>query len=230
MSTKKQPSKSASCSSLAPTASTPSGVTQNRPTRMRPGTLISAEACSLRRYEQRLERSEKQQVIALGRLGWPLRRNEQETGVRRETVGAYLKAAGIGVRTPGAWGRRLPAKPANENQVTTGSDTARPTHTINPNPKNLSNKEKANPANAHVVTTGFGVESTGVEVVNPERLRSASASELFREAIELGLSRGPDATAIWQDLVPKMGSTAAIRRSSVRCAGCVETSHCSHAR
>jgi hypothetical protein len=54
--------------------------------------------------------------------------------VRRETAGAYLKAAGIAVRPPGAWGRRPPAKPANENEVTTGSDAAKPTHTINPTP------------------------------------------------------------------------------------------------
>src|SRR6267143_3476271 len=67
-----------------------------------------------------LSEEKRQQVIALGRLGWPLRRIEQETGVRRETAGAYLKAAGIGLRPPGAWGRRPPAKPANE--VTTGSD------------------------------------------------------------------------------------------------------------
>src|SRR6266536_2890700 len=67
-----------------------------------------------------LSETKRQQVIALGRLGWPLRRIEQETGVRRETAGAYLKAAGIGVRPPRAWGRRAPAKPANE--VTTGSD------------------------------------------------------------------------------------------------------------
>jgi hypothetical protein len=64
--------------------------------------------------------------------------------VRRETVGAYLKEAGIGVRPPGAWGRRPPAKPANENQVTTGSDTARPTHTINPNPKTFLIRKKQN--------------------------------------------------------------------------------------
>jgi hypothetical protein len=102
-------------------------------------------------------------VIALGRLGWPLRRIEQETGVRRETAGAYLKAAGIAVRPPGAWGRRPPAKPANENEVTTGSDEAKPTQTINPNPENLSSNGKtkatSKPANANEVTTGFGVES-----------------------------------------------------------------------
>ena len=60
-----------------------------------------------------MSEEKKQQVIALGRLGWPLRRIEEETGVRRETAGAYLKAAGIAVRPPGAWGRRPPAKPAN---------------------------------------------------------------------------------------------------------------------
>ena len=32
-----------------------------------------------------LDPSKQQQVLALGRLGWPLRRIEQETGVRRET-------------------------------------------------------------------------------------------------------------------------------------------------
>src|ERR1700681_3976119 len=66
-----------------------------------------------------LSEEKRQQVIALGRLGWPLRRIEQATGVRRETASAYLKAAGVGVRPPGAWGRRAPAKPPNE--VTTGS-------------------------------------------------------------------------------------------------------------
>ena len=154
-----------------------------------------------------LNEAKKQQVIALGRLGWPLRRIEQETGVRRETVGAYLKAAGIGVRPPGAWGRRPPAKPANENEVTTGSEAAKPTPTINsnPNPENFSNHEKAKPANANEVTTGFGVESTGLKGENHKRIPSASACEPFREAIELGLSRGRDATAIWQDLVAENG-------------------------
>ena len=43
-----------------------------------------------------LSAEKKQQVIALGKLGWPLRRIEQATGVRRETAGAYL-AAGIAI-------------------------------------------------------------------------------------------------------------------------------------
>jgi transposase len=58
-----------------------------------------------------LSEEKKQQVIALGKLGWPLRRIEEETGVRRETAGAYLKAAGIEVHPPG-WRRRSSSKPA----------------------------------------------------------------------------------------------------------------------
>jgi len=61
-----------------------------------------------------LSEDKKQQIIALGKLGWPLRRIEQATGVRRETASAYLKAAGIVVRLPRFWGKRIPAKPANE--------------------------------------------------------------------------------------------------------------------
>jgi hypothetical protein len=83
-----------------------------------------------------LSEEKRQQVIALGRLGWPLRRIEQETGVRRETASAYLKAAGIGVRPPRAWGRRPPAKAANE--VTTGSKSESAAVNPNINPENRS--------------------------------------------------------------------------------------------
>ena len=55
----------------------------------------------VRRHERAYE---TEQVLALGRLGWSLRRIESETGVRRETASAYLKAAGIEVRRPG-WRR-----------------------------------------------------------------------------------------------------------------------------
>ncbi len=60
-----------------------------------------------------LSDAKKQQVIALGQLGWTLRRIEAATGVRRETAGAYLKAAGLAVRPPGRWGHP-PANPAKE--------------------------------------------------------------------------------------------------------------------
>jgi len=70
-----------------------------------------------------LNEEKKQQVLALGRLGWSLRRIQQATGIRRETAGVYLKAAGIAVRPPSGWGRCKP-KPANE--VITDSGVAKP--------------------------------------------------------------------------------------------------------
>lgn len=51
-----------------------------------------------------------QQIVALGRLGWSLRRIERATGVRRETISGYLKAAGVVV--PGRGRRAARAKPA----------------------------------------------------------------------------------------------------------------------
>ena len=44
-----------------------------------------------------LHGSKQQQVVALGRLGWSLRRIEAATGVRRETISGYLTAAGVPV-------------------------------------------------------------------------------------------------------------------------------------
>jgi transposase len=126
-----------------------------------------------------LNESKKQQVIALGRLGWPLRRIEQETGVRRETVGAYLKAAGIAVRPAGGWGRRALAKAATE-VITDPGDSK--------------------PAN-EVITDFDGGFPLNPDLPPQNRTTSASTCEPHRDAIELGLSRGRNAMAIWQDLV-----------------------------
>ena len=54
-----------------------------------------------------LSDEKEQQVIALGRLGWSLRRIEEATGVRRETASSYLKAVGVVVCLPG-WGAERP--------------------------------------------------------------------------------------------------------------------------
>jgi transposase len=139
-----------------------------------------------------LSEEKKQQVIALGKLGWALRRIEQATGVRRETAGAYLKAAGIAVRPPGAWGRRAPAKPANE--VTTDSSEAKPANEVTTGPAD------SKPANE--VTTDFG-QPISPPTGNPQR--ATSACEPYRELIQQGLSRDRNALAIWQDLVSDHG-------------------------
>ena len=61
----------------------------------------------------------RQQVLALGRLGWSLRRIEAATGVRRETASGYLKAAGVPVRGRGGRPRDWPPKPATTPEVST---------------------------------------------------------------------------------------------------------------
>ena len=55
-----------------------------------------------------LKPEKQEQIRALGRLGWSLRRIEDATGVRRETISRHLKAAGIVLRAPR--GRTLPAE------------------------------------------------------------------------------------------------------------------------
>jgi transposase len=130
-----------------------------------------------------LNEEKQQQVIALGRLGWSLRRIEQQTSVRRETASAYLKAAGIAVRSPGRWGRRGTSTPTEEPP---------------------SNWTAAKPANE--VTTDSGGETPENPQAQPSTpVPATSACEPYRESIEVGLSRGRNAVAIWQDLVCQHG-------------------------
>jgi len=129
-----------------------------------------------------LTEEKKQQVLTLGRLGWSLRRIENQTGVRRETAGAYLKAAGIALRAPGAWGKRAPPKPANEVTTDSGVDAGAE-----------GAEQTAKPANT--VTTDPGP--------------SNSASEPYRDFIEQGLLAGRNAMSIWQELVDRHSFTGA---------------------
>jgi transposase len=134
-----------------------------------------------------LSREKREQVIALGRLGWPLRRIEEATGVRRETAGDYLRSAGILVRSPGTWGPKSLSKAAT--LVTTGFSGS-----------NQANNSKP----AIEVTTGF---FAGSGPPGPVGRRSSCSSDAYREWIELELSRGRNATGIFQDLVDQHGFT-----------------------
>jgi transposase len=107
-----------------------------------------------------------------------------------------VRGAGIGFRPPGKWGR-APAKPANE--VITDPQAAKAAEPISPDPP------PAKPANE--VITDFGAE-LAKPTAPPGHSPTASACEPYREAIELGLSRGRNAMAIWQDLVDTCGFTA----------------------
>jgi transposase len=146
--------------------------------------------------------NKQQQVLALGRLGWSLRRIEEATTVRRETASAYLKAAGIPVRERGGRPRVWPPKPATTPEVST----------------DLGSKPATTPA----VSTDSGPPkpaisegaSTDPHPSSPGRAPSASACEPYRELIAEALGRGRNAMAIWQDLVDDHGFTA--RYASVR--------------
>jgi transposase len=129
-----------------------------------------------------LSDEKKQQVLALGRLGWPLRRIEEATGVRRETSSGYLRAAGIAVRPPRGWGH---AKAAKEAITDPGQQDA-----------------DSNPAKDPIPDLG------GTAWRPPGRSPAASACEPYREIIEDGLGRGRNAKAIWQDLVTEHGFAA----------------------
>src|SRR3954462_15798646 len=71
-----------------------------------------------------LSDEKKQQVLALGRLGWSLRKIEAATGIRRETASAYLRAASIAIRAPRQVGP--PSKPATADGVSTDSEPSKP--------------------------------------------------------------------------------------------------------
>ena len=137
-----------------------------------------------------LKDEKKQQIIALGRLGWWLRKIQETTRVRRETISAYLRGAGVEIWPRGRWKREGKAKPAIE--VITGSDAAKPAipgfrfphhpntnPNPNPNPENLSTKGKATATSkpAIAVITDFGVGLSGQEPENSKAVGSASSCE-----------------------------------------------------
>lgn len=143
-------------------------------------------------------RSEKQeQVRALGRLGWSLRRIEEETGVRRETASGYLKAARIEIRRPR--GRKV---------IRTGPGAE------------AANESRANSAEvskaASRATPDSGADSKAASQPTPDLERDpkpswsprVSSCEPHRELIESWLTRGRTASAIWQDLVDDHGFEA----------------------
>jgi transposase len=145
-----------------------------------------------------LSEEKRQQVIALGRLGWTLRRIEEATGVRRETASAYLKVAGVAVRRPRGWGRHPPAKPANGVSTDPGEDS-KPVKEVSTDSGvgGQVRRPGDEPASGAV---GTAME-LALAVPAPNRSPQASACEPHREFIELSLGRGRNAMAIWQDLV-----------------------------
>jgi transposase len=140
----------------------------------------------------------KQQVLALGKLGWSLRQIEQATGVRRETASAYLRAGGVAVRSRGGQPSQWSPKPATTEGVSTDPSLAKPA--IAPGVSTGSGAAK--PAIAVEVSTDSAPAGREEQ---PGRAPTASACEPFREEILEQLGRRRNAMAIWQGLVDDHG-------------------------
>ena len=72
-----------------------------------------------------VSKTQQEQVIALGNLGWTLRKIEEATGCRRETIGKYLRLANVPVRPPGRWGRAPPVSGEGSAKAAIEVSTAR---------------------------------------------------------------------------------------------------------
>ncbi len=138
-----------------------------------------------------LNDDKRNQVVALGQMGWSLRQIQKATGVRRETAAGYLKAAGIAVFGPGRRGNKPQPDSRAAIPVTTDSKA-----------KSDSAAEPADSKPAIEVTTDFGRTSEALST-------TLSACEPYRELIEQGLSHGRNAMSIWQQLVDQHGFTGA---------------------
>lgn len=151
-----------------------------------------------------LDHTTQQQVLALGRLGWTLSRIQETTGIRRETISGYLKAAGIPVRGRGRPSESKPKPAISGTEVSTDLDPSKPAISEAVS----TDSGPPNPA------TRAEVSTDPAEIPRPSRAPSASACEPYRELIVEALGRGRNAMAIWQDLVDGHGFPA--RYASVR--------------
>jgi transposase len=135
-----------------------------------------------------LKHEEQEQIRALGQLGWSLRRIEEATGVRRETIARYLRRSGVRVRRPR--GRRLESNAASPVATDSGAAPA------------------ADSKPASEVATDL--ERPGAA----RTVGCASLCEPHREWITSALEQDRNAVAIWQDLVDQHGFTG--RYNSVK--------------
>ncbi|QDU65105.1 IS21 family transposase [Engelhardtia mirabilis] len=141
-----------------------------------------------------LKHEKQEQIRALGRLGWSMRRIEDATGVRRETVSRHLKAAGIEVR--GRRQRRLEADSNAAGCPTTDSEA------------------DSNAASYPITDPGPDPRAASQVTTDLERAPApgwspmASRCEAFREQIEAAVARGRNAKSIWQELVDEHGFEA----------------------
>jgi transposase len=176
-----------------------------------------------------LSKEKRQEVQALGRLGWTLRQIEAATGVRRETSSKYLKAAGIAIRPER--GRRPPSKAASQAVTDPGGDPKAASQAITDSAGDSKAASRAitdSAATAPAAATAPG--SAGRPAPSPPPVAQPSTCEPHRAMIEAALSRGRNGMSIYQELVDEhgfAGSYSSVRRFLRRLRG--EISRAAHA-
>lgn len=168
-----------------------------------------------------LSDSKREMVVLLGQRGAKVRHIEAVTGIRRETVSKYLKAAGIAVRPPGGWGKLPPAKAANTVITDSGAESKAANGAITDSdgvPAKAANEVitdsqtgEAKPATspitdpAKLAAVAEEIEQVFAEVQQSQARRCVSSCEAYRDFIEAELAKGRNAMGIYQDLVSEHG-------------------------
>ena len=157
--------------------------------RVKPGTLTLARGLIASvSMSNVLSEEKKQQVIALGKLGWPLAAHRASHWCPSRNSRRLPEGGRDCSATTGCLGTASAGKTGQRGDHRPGSLQNRPRgdHRLRPAVFNRSRPDHPRP--------------------------SASACEPYRELIEQGLSRGRNAMAIWQDLVSDHGFPAATKR------------------
>ena len=136
-------------------------------------------------------------MIALGRLGWSLRRIEAGDGSPSRDGWRLFAVSRSGTACAGWLGTQFTGTGHfGDHRLGRFKTGHRSDHRL------CRFQAADNSKPAIEVTTGFLQPATPPET---DGKRTASASEAYREMIELELSRGRNAMGIWQDLVDRHG-------------------------
>ena len=151
-----------------------------------------------------VSKSDQEKILALGRLTWSLRRIEEATGCRRETIGKYLRDAGVFIRPPGRWGH-LP-KAAIEPPKAAIEVSLAP-----PEPPKAAKEVSLAP----LEPPKAAIEVSLAPSEPPKAAKGMcqrSLCEPYRETIAVAVDRGVCAKVIWEELEGFPGTYASVMR------------------
>lgn len=149
-----------------------------------------------------VSKSDQEKILALGRLAWSLRRIEEATGCRRETIGKYLRDAGVFIRPPGRWGH-VPKAACRAASVPW--EPSKAAIEVSLTPLEVS---KA----AIEVSLALQRPPAAIEVSLGRHSSQQSLCEPYRDTIAAAVDRGLCAKVIWEELDGFKGTYASVMR------------------